>query len=208
MADIIIFALLTLFFAIRLFRVLGQKTELESSPEEDVITPLKPVEEIEGQGVFDQIQLQWDPSAQSLMHSLAKEDPSFDPLLFQEGAMRAFKMITEAYTQGDLSVLSRLLLPSLFESFKKAIEERLEKGETLENQLISLKQMQVRSAHVSHKKAEILVWFISEQITVTRNQKKEIVSGTPNLIEEIEDSWTFSRPIGEEDPNWLLIKTK
>ena len=49
--------------------------------------------------------------------------------------------------------------------------------------------------------------FVSEIITCIRDEKKKIVSGNPEKIKTIYDTWTFSRDMRSNNPNWLLINT-
>ena len=49
--------------------------------------------------------------------------------------------------------------------------------------------------------------FVSEIITCIRDKDKKIVSGNPEQIKTIYDTWTFSRDMGSTNPNWLLVNT-
>ena len=62
-----------------------------------------------------------------------------------------------------------------------------------------------------HKKVEnelqVTVDFISELITCVRDKNKEIISGDPEKIKKVHDTWKFSKDIRSTNPNWLLIDT-
>jgi predicted lipid-binding transport protein (Tim44 family) len=208
--DIIIFALLALFFAIRLFRVLGQRVEVDPLNPQPMATKVShgKVEEVWDDSVFENTQVEWTPKALSQMDTLLKMDPSFKGDHFQEGAMLAFKEITQAYAQGDMNKLATLLDPSVFESFSRALKKRYKKGEVLESSLLNIRQMRIQDLSFRERNVNIEVYFMSEQTIVIRDKAGEVLSGTPNLIEEIEEIWTFSRQVDEEDPNWLLSKTE
>lgn len=42
---------------------------------------------------------------------------------------------------------------------------------------------------------------------VSETKKKKIVSGSPDKIKTIYDTWTFSRDMRSTNPNWLLVNT-
>ena len=62
-----------------------------------------------------------------------------------------------------------------------------------------------------HKKIDkvlqVTVDFVSEIITCIRDKEKKIVSGSPDKIKTIYDTWTFSRDMRSKNPNWLLVNT-
>ena len=39
------------------------------------------------------------------------------------------------------------------------------------------------------------------------NKEKKIISGSPDKIKTIYDTWTFSRDMRSNNPNWLLVNT-
>ena len=53
----------------------------------------------------------------------------------------------------------------------------------------------------------VTVEFISEVITCVRDKNNKIVSGNPEKIKKIYDTWIFSRNIKSQNPNWLLVET-
>ena len=54
---------------------------------------------------------------------------------------------------------------------------------------------------------KVTVDFVSEIITCIRDKEKKIVSGSPDKIKTIYDTWTFSRDMRSNNPNWLLVNT-
>ena len=49
--------------------------------------------------------------------------------------------------------------------------------------------------------------FIAEIITCIRDKEKNIVSGDPEKIKKIYDTWVFSRDTTSTNPNWQLVNT-
>ena len=62
-----------------------------------------------------------------------------------------------------------------------------------------------------HKKIgsilNVTVDFIAEVITCIRDKDKKIVSGDPEKIKKIYDTWVFSRDMTSANPNWQLVNT-
>jgi predicted lipid-binding transport protein (Tim44 family) len=55
---------------------------------------------------------------------------------------------------------------------------------------------------------EVSVDFVSEIISCVRNKDKKVVSGDPEKIKKVYDTWKFSRDVRSQSPNWLLIDTQ
>ena len=51
----------------------------------------------------------------------------------------------------------------------------------------------------------VTVDFIAEVITCIRDKDKKIVSGNPEKIKKIYDTWIFSRDTTSTNPNWQLV---
>ena len=51
----------------------------------------------------------------------------------------------------------------------------------------------------------VTVDFIAEIITCIRDKEKKIVSGDPEKIKKIYDTWIFSRDTRSNNPNWQLV---
>ena len=50
--------------------------------------------------------------------------------------------------------------------------------------------------------------FVSEIISTVRDKNKNIISGAPEKIKKVHDTWKFSRDIKSTSPNWLLVETQ
>ena len=51
----------------------------------------------------------------------------------------------------------------------------------------------------------VTVDFIAEVITCIRDKDKKIISGNPDKIKKIYDTWVFSRDTRSNNPNWQLV---
>ena len=55
---------------------------------------------------------------------------------------------------------------------------------------------------------EVTVNFVSEIITCIKDKDNKIISGDPQKIKKVNDTWKFSRNIKSQNPNWQLIETE
>ena len=51
----------------------------------------------------------------------------------------------------------------------------------------------------------VTVDFIAEVITCIKDKNKKIVSGDPEKIKKIYDTWVFARDMTSQNPNWQLV---
>jgi len=52
---------------------------------------------------------------------------------------------------------------------------------------------------------KVTVDFVAEVITCIKDKDKKIISGDPEKIKKIYDTWVFSRDMKSANPNWQLI---
>jgi predicted lipid-binding transport protein (Tim44 family) len=141
------------------------------------------------------------------LSTIAKQDRSFDPKHFMQGARTAYEMVVTAFAQGDRKTLRQLLSREVFDSFSSAIDEREKGGETVDFKFVGISKAEVADAELLGRAAHITVKFISELITATRNRAGEVVDGDPSRIREVTDIWTFARELTARDPNWRVVAT-
>ena len=135
-------------------------------------------------------------------------DPSFDEAGFLGGARGAFEMIVTAFAKGDAETLRPLLADGVFQNFKRAIDDRVSRGETLETTLVGVTAAELVDADLDKSTAKVTIRFVSEQVNVTKDASAKIVDGDPNKVVTITDVWTFARDVRSSDPNWMLVETR
>jgi predicted lipid-binding transport protein (Tim44 family) len=135
-------------------------------------------------------------------------DPAFRLEPFINGAITAFEMIVEAFAKGDKNTLKPLLSPAVYKSFTGALKDREEAGHTVETKIVDLKDPEVMNIEIKGKQEQITLKFVSEQIVVTKDAEGKILDNPAHLSLIMNDIWTFSRPIGSENPNWALVATR
>ncbi len=127
---------------------------------------------------------------------------------FLQGAEVAFRQIVQAYADGNVQVLKKLLDGPLLETFEDAINKRKKEKKTLEILVPRIVTAEVLDKLEEKKTAYITVRFVSEQCLVTRNAKGKVVQGDPDRYIEVTDIWTFARPVASTNPNWKLVATQ
>ena len=212
--EIVILAMIAAFLGLRLYSVLGRRAEHE---EEAVPTrfersgesvPLRPAPapvadlpraSSEG-GVFSS-------AVEQGLREIATADRRFDLAAFLEGARGAYQMVLEAFWRGDREELRELCDDDVYRSFLAAIDAREEAGETLDNRLVRIEDVNVHSAALDGRTARIAVAFTADIATVTRDKEGTVVAGSLDDAIESRDVWTFSRRVDSTDPAWLLDET-
>ena len=217
--DILFFAMVAAFIALRLRSVLGRRTGQErrrtgllGRPAErtgdNVVAMPNRAAAKDGEGGDAAIADVSDGSVKGGLTQIRLADPRFDLDHFLSGARRAFEMIVEAVAAGDKDALRPLLAPDVFEGFARAVDERNAAGRTLDTQLIGIKAAEVVEAGMNGSRERIAVRFVSEQVNVTRDAEGRVVEGDPETPEDVVDIWTFERDTRANDPNWELVETR
>lgn len=219
--DIILLAMVAGFLVFRLRSVLGRRTGHEPAPRPEdrfrtdaAETAAQEAGERAGNdnivALPDRViadDAMFSDEVRAGLQDIARADPHFDPTEFLAGAKTAFRMIVDAFAQGDLDALEPLLSADVYRGFASAVEDRADKGHVLETELVNIKSAQVVEAALKGGAASITVKFVSEQTNVTRDEDGEVVEGDPHYVAEITDLWTFQRDTGSDDPNWALTAT-
>ncbi len=135
-------------------------------------------------------------------------DPHFDYAQFRNGSVIAYEMVVGGFAAGDYAALRSLLADSVYDDFSAAIREREERGETLETTLIQIEEAEPIEIRMNGKHAEVTVKFIAEMVNVLRDEEGEVLSGTPDMPDEVVDIWTFARDTRSRDPNWQIVATR
>ena len=186
--DIILLAMIAGFIFLRLRGILGKKTGFEenmgtSFPHE------APVQRKEKK-----------LNAENFDDNAKKE--------FLKGAKVAYETIVTNFSTGNLKNISSLLDKKVFEEFDFAIKERKSKGLQSETTFIGINSADIKEHNQNSNMLEVTVDFVSEIISCVKDKDRKVLSGDPQRIKKVNDTWKFSRDVGSTSPNWLLIDTK
>ena len=187
--DIILLAMIAGFIFLRLRGILGKKSgheeNLGATFEQDFPKNNEKTKKI-NESNFDQN---------------AKED-------FLKGAKIAYENIITNFSSGDIKKISDLLDKKVFNDFSEAIQERKTKGLISETTFIGINSADIKDYKQTNNMFEVTVDFVSEIISCVKDKDKKLISGSPEKIKKVYDTWKFSRDIKSISPNWLLIDTQ
>ena len=186
--DIILLAMIAGFIFLRLRGILGKRSGFEGKAPGQFQEILKKVENLQTKKNNDI----FDTNAQ-------KE--------FLKGAKIAYETIITDFSDNDNKIISSkpLLNDEILSQFNKALKERIDRGHYAEITFIGVNSAKIKE----HKKIgnilNVTVDFIAEIITCIKDKEKKIISGDPEKIKKIYDTWVFSRDTTSGNPNWKLI---
>jgi len=217
--DIIILAMAAGFIVLRLRSVLGRRTGHEPTEQpgasepfprgNDNVVPLptSPGRPAKTTSLDIEPAYQGTPLEAGLVQ-IKMADPSFTVAKYLEGAAKAFEYIVAAYAKHDTDALKPLLSSDVYGRFSASIQEREERGEIMETELVVLKPPKLESIDVQDGRAVAAIRFQSEQVNIVKDKDGKVIEGDREHVESVTDIWTFSRDLGSRDPNWILIATR
>ena len=188
--DIILLAMIAGFIFLRLRGILGKRTGFEGKAPPQ----------------FDKI----------LKEAVAKQAPinneTFDENAqkeFIKGAKIAYETIITDFSDNDnkLTTSKPLLNKEIYHQFNDALKERSERGHYAEITFIGVNSAIIKEHKKIDKILNVTVEFIAEVITCIKDKDKKIISGDPEKIKKIYDTWVFSRDVTSPNPNWQLVNT-
>ena len=186
--DIILLAMIAGFIFLRLRGILGKKTGLE----EDMSSSFPHDFEFKKASIKKNV-YEFDDDAK-------KE--------FLKGAKIAYEAIITSFANGKISEIKSLIDKDIYNSFNDAIKERSSKQIKNETTFIGINSAEIKEHNQNNDLLEVSVNFISEIITCIKDKDKKIISGDPQKVKKVNDTWKFSRNIKSQNPNWQLIETE
>lgn len=199
--DILIFGVIAIFLIFRLKNILGTKTGFEDNNVNEKthdkhftnVVPLK-----SGKNDVDDLKL----------NKIQEIDPNFNINDFLSGSKNFFEMVLEGFVSGNLENIKNFTKPSVFNSFKAAIDERNKEQETLIIDLKSIKENKITKVTITKSSIKLNVLFESFQIRALMDKNDQIIDGNSENEILVKDEWVFERKIKDNNPNWTLIETK
>jgi len=186
--DIILLAMIAGFIFLRLRGILGKRTGFDGK------APAQ----------FDKI------LKEAVINRMPKNNEIFDESAqdeFLKGAKIAYETIITDFSDNDnkLTTSKPLLNKEIYNQFNQALKDRSARGHYAEITFIGVNSAIIKE----HKKIDnilnVTVDFIAEVITCIKDKDKKIISGHPEKIKKIYDTWVFSRDTTSANPNWQLV---
>lgn len=198
--SILFFGGIAIFFAYRLYNILGR-----SEGHMDPPTAPEPVPaEVRDPANRPKVRLAYDGPAAGGLEAISGADSRFDPESFIDGARAAYDMIIRAYAAGDRESLRGLLADRVLENYLSSINGREERGESLKMEIDRIRSAEIADAELYQGMARIKVRFDAEIATETLDKDGQRISGDFAQVNSITEYWTFERDTANSDPNWVL----
>ena len=126
---------------------------------------------------------------------------------FLKGAKIAYETIITDFSDNDNKIIESktLLSKKIHNQFEEALNERNKRGHFAEITFIGVNSAAIKEHKKIDKILNVTVEFVAEVITCIKDKDKKIVSGHPEKIKKIYDTWVFSRDIKSNNPNWQLV---
>jgi predicted lipid-binding transport protein (Tim44 family) len=217
--EIVILAMIAAFLGLRLYSVLGRRAEHEEEPIQARFEGqpgnaarsglARPSSDSPVSNLAQRLQPlpAAAPSVERGLREIGAADRRFDAFAFLEGARSAYRMVLEAFWNGDKDELRQLCDGEVYDSFAQAIDARHAAGETLDNRLVRIEDSNIVDADYRAPMASITVRFRSDIAAVTRDAEGNVIAGSLNDAIEAIDVWTFVRNVQLTDPDWILEAT-
>jgi len=188
--DIILLAMIAGFIFLRLRGILGKRTGFEGK-----VPP-------QFQEVLKNNNLEKNFKKTDNFDDSAKKD-------FLKGAKIAYETIITDFSDNDnkLTTSKPLLSKKIFDQFNQALQERNKRGHYAEITFIGINSANIKEHKKVNSILQVTVDFVGEVITCIRDKEKKIISGNPDKIKKIYDTWVFSRDTNSKNPNWQLVDT-
>ena len=186
--DIILLAMIAGFIFLRLRGILGKRTGYEGKE------PTK----------FDKI------LKEAVVSKSSKKEEIFDDKAqkeFLSGAKIAYETIITDFSDNDNKIIASkpLLNKEIYNQFNDALKERSKRGHYADITFIGINSADIKEHKKINKILSVTVDFVAEVITCIKDKDKKIVSGDPEKIKKIYDTWVFARDVTSVNPNWQLV---
>ncbi len=124
-----------------------------------------------------------------------------------KGAKIAYETIITDFSDNDNKIVASkpLLNNEIYNQFNQALKERTSRGHFAEITFIGVNSATIKEHKKIGKILNVTVNFIAEVITCIKDKDQKIISGDPEKIKKIYDTWVFSRDTSSSNPNWQLV---
>jgi len=197
------FIVLTGIIAYRLYTALGQRDEGQQPPR-----PSKNFsEEWRKRSAPSTQEEKKESPLITTLKQIQHVDKTFTQERFLQGAEKAFELIIISFIKGDKERLKYLVSSALLKKFSKTIDQRQKEETTAELAFFRVTRTEIKSMEIKNNITLIEVNFGSEQTQLLKNKEGKILEGDPDHIDQIEEIWTFERPLSSKEPTWVLTET-
>jgi predicted lipid-binding transport protein (Tim44 family) len=188
--DVILLAMIAGFIFLRLRGILGKRTGFEGKAPSQF------------EKVLNNIQTEKKATIKDTFDEESQRE-------FLKGAKIAYETIITDFSDNDNKLVASkpLLSKKIYDQFEEALQERSKRGHFAEITFIGVNSAKIKEHKKIDKILNVTVDFVSEVITCIKDKNKKVISGDPEKIKKIYDTWVFSRDTTSRNPNWQLVDT-
>tara|TARA_B110000003_G_scaffold35897_1_gene33003 strand:- start:151 stop:747 length:597 start_codon:yes stop_codon:yes gene_type:complete len=186
--DIILLAMIAGFIFLRLRGILGKRTGFDGKAPPQFKEVLK------------DIKLNQTPKVNEKFDDDSQKE-------FLNGAKIAYETIITDFSDNDNKITTSkpLLNKEIYDQFSEALKKRSDRGHFAEITFIGINSAAIKEHKKIDRILNVTVDFIAEVITCIKDKDKKIISGDPEKIKKIYDTWVFARDVTSVNPNWKLV---
>ena len=107
-----------------------------------------------------------------------------------------------------LQDIKSLLDKNVYLQFEEAVKDRNNNKFSSETTFIGINSAEIKHHQQNKNMLEVTVEFVSEIISCVKDKDNKTISGDPEKIKKVLDTWKFSKDSRSSNPNWLLIDTQ
>jgi len=197
MYDVILYAAIATIVCIMLYSVLGKS--VGKGPDEPLTFGRNQAEP--SPAIVEAI-----PAGSTIpgIDNIMRLEAGFTTRGFIDGAKGAYSMILEAFAEGNKEQLKSLLTPNVYTVYEEAIDEREEQNLRQITDLARLKSAEIVMGETEGSNMKVSVRYKADLASALVDEEGEAVQGDPNVLDSVDEIWTFTRTAGSKDPNWKL----
>ncbi len=212
--DIILFLLIAAFVLIKLKGVLGNEYGDSVNQAENKDRKLKEIKITEavnniisdiGHSVSDNAPEFIDTIAIPDMKKLSEIIPNINAKNFVRISKKVFEIILVSYANKDEQMIKQLASQEISDRLINSIKKMSESGTKIVNILIKIDDVIIKKIDILEKIAVIYVFFTSQQINYSEDDKGNLISGDKEVVNKISELWHFQKELNSETTQWLLV---
>ena len=187
--DIVLLAIVAGIIILRLRNVLGKGAEDSAVRAKKSVIVDAQFEDVKSSAVEENINLR-----------------EFKEETFLKGAQAAYEMIVNAFAAADKKTLKDLTSSEVYKSFVGVLDERKNKKYVTQFTFIGIKKAEIENVDKKDSFYTVKTRFISEIISCVKDANNNVIEGSPEEIQTVNDVWIFSRDLNSDDPTWHLTE--
>ena len=187
--DIVLLAIVAGIIILRLRNVLGKGAEDSAVRAKKSVIVDAQFEDVKSSTVEENINLR-----------------EFKEETFLKGAQAAYEMIVNAFAAADKKTLKDLTSSEVYKSFVGVLDERKNKKYVNQFTFIGIKKAKIENVDKKDSFYTVKTRFVSEIISCIKDANNNVIEGSPEEIQTVNDVWSFSKDLNSDDPTWHLTE--